>query len=75
MIALPNSRIASFSGDEKIKIWKDDKPYIDIPIKVLKVHKDWVTSMIYVREKDLLISGSCDESINVNVFFLKLCNI
>ena len=72
MIALPNSRIASFSGDEKIKIWKDDKPYIDILIKVLKLHKDWVTSMIYVREKDLLISGSCDESINVNVFFFEI---
>ena len=63
VISLPNNRIASCSADGTIKIWKSNPPYSNIPIKVLEGHKDWVTSMIYVREKNLLISGSCDESI------------
>ena len=63
MIALSNNRIATGSADSTIKIWKSDPPYSDTPIKVLVGHLDWVTSMIYVKEKDLLISGSCDLSI------------
>ena len=63
VITLSNNRIATGSADSTIKIWKSDPPYSDTPIKVLVGHLDWVTSMIYVKEKDLLISGSCDLSI------------
>ena len=45
VITLPNNRIASCSADETIKIWKSNPPYSDIPIKVLKGHRNNVNSI------------------------------
>ena len=60
IITLPNNRIASCSYDKTIKIWKSNKPYDDTPIKVLEGHSDKVTSLLYIKEKDIMISGSVD---------------
>ena len=63
MIALPNNRIATCSDDQTIKIWKSNKPYSDTPIKVLEGHSDKVTSLLYIKERDIMISGSVDRTI------------
>ena len=60
IITLPNNRIASCSNDKTIKIWKSNKPYDDTPIKVLEGHSDSVTSLLYIKERDIMISGSID---------------
>ena len=60
VITLPNNRIASCSNDKTIKIWKSNKPYDDTPIKVLEGHSNYVTSLLYIKEKDIMISGSID---------------
>ena len=58
VITLPNNRIASCSWDKTIKIWKSDKPYSYVPIKVLEGHSNYVTSLLYIKERDIMISGS-----------------
>ena len=63
VIVLPNNRIASCSLDRLIKIWKSDPPYSDTPLKVLKGHRGYVISLIYIKERDILISGSDDQSL------------
>ena len=63
IITLPNNRIASCSSDESIKIWKSNPPYSDTPIKELKGHEYSVFSLLYIKEKDIMISGSVDETI------------
>ena len=60
VIALPNNRIATCSDDQTIKIWKSNKPYSDTPIKVLEGHSDKVDSLLYIKERDIMISGSVD---------------
>ena len=55
VIALPNNRIASCSIDMKIKIWKSVPPYTIIPIKVLEGHTFYVTSLLYIKERDLIL--------------------
>ena len=60
VITLPNNRIATCSDDQTIKIWKSNKPYSDTPIKVLEGHSDEVTSLLYIKERDIMISGSGD---------------
>ena len=60
VITLPNNRIASCSYDKTIKIWKSNPPYIDIPIKVLRGHSNYVNSLLYIKERDIMISGSYD---------------
>ena len=65
VITLPNNRIASCSYDKTIKIWKSNPPYSDIPIKVLKGHSNNVNSLLYIKEKDLIISGSTGETISL----------
>ena len=60
VIALPNNRIASCSMDKTIKIWKSDSPYSDTPIKVLE-EQDWsINSILYIKERDLLLSSGGD---------------
>ena len=61
VITLPNNRIASCSFDNTIKIWKSNKPYSNKPIIVLKGHSDWVHSLLYIKERDIMISGSKDK--------------
>ena len=60
VITLPNNRIASCSDDNTIKIWKSDPPYSNTPIKVLTGHNNWVYSILYIKERDIMISGSLD---------------
>ena len=61
VITLPNNRIASCSDDNTIKIWKGNPPYCDTPIKVLIGHTKSVKSLLYIKERDIMISGSEDE--------------
>ena len=58
VIALPNNRIASCSMEFTIKIWKSNPPYSDTPIKVLTGHNKCVHSLLYIKERDIMISGS-----------------
>ena len=63
VIALPNNRIASCSVDKTIKIWKSNPPYSDTPIKVLTGHDKTVFSLLYIKEKDIMISGSFNDKL------------
>ena len=65
VIALPNNRIASCSWDNTIKIWKSNPPYCDTPLIVLKGHSHWVNSILYLKEKDIMISGSNDNALRL----------
>ena len=48
-----------------IKIWKSNPPYSNTPIKVLAGHSRDVNSLLYIKEKDLIISGSTGETISL----------
>ena len=63
VVSLPNNRIASCSGDKTIKIWKSSPPYSNTPIKVLKYNKMNVFSLLYIKERDILISVSSDHTL------------
>ena len=65
VITLPNNRIASCSFDYSIKIWKSNPPYSDTPIKVLKGHSYYVNSLLYIKESDVMISGSFDYTLRL----------
>ena len=65
VITLPNNRIASSSKDTTIKIWKSAPPYSDTPIKVLKGHDESVMSLLYIMEKDMMISGCNDDTLRL----------
>ena len=65
VIALPNNRIASCSDDNTIKIWKSDPPYSDTPIKVLEGYCNCVNSLLYIKESDIMISGSWDDTLRL----------
>ena len=58
LIPLPDNRIASCSRDNTIKIWKSNPPYSDKPIIVLIGHSEYVWSILYIKERDIMISGS-----------------
>ena len=60
VIALPDNRIASCSKDMSIKIWTSSPPYSHTPIKILKDHHNSVTTLLYIKERDIMISGSWD---------------
>ena len=65
VITLPNNRIASCSFDKTIKIWKSNPPYSDTPIKVLEGHSAKIMSLLYIKEKDIMISGSDVDSLRL----------
>ena len=65
VITLLNNRIATCSDDMTIKIWKSNPPYSDKPIIVLKEHNDEVNSILYIKERDILISGSDDKTLRL----------
>ena len=63
MLTLPNNRIASCA--RTIKIWKSNLPYSDTPIIDLAVLSNIVITILYVKEKDILISLNGDKSIDM----------
>ena len=65
VITLPNNRIASCSKDKTIKIWKSNPPYSDTPIKVLEGHSFFVTSLLYIKERDVMLSGFYDGTLGL----------
>ena len=65
VIPLPCDRLASCSADHTIKIWKSNPPYSDTPIKVLVGHTNCVWSLLYIHERDIMISGSNDRTIRL----------
>ena len=65
IITLPNDRIASCSWDNTIKIWKSNPPYSNTPIKILKGHHNPVNSLVFIKERDLLISGAKDKTLRL----------
>ena len=65
VIALPKNRIASSSMDKTIKIWKSNLPYCDTPFGVLKGHTNCVYSILYMKERDVMVSGSADSTLRL----------
>ena len=63
VITLPNNRIASYS--DTIKIWKSDPPYSDTPIKVLTGHSGRVNCLVYLTERNKLLSVSVDKTLRL----------
>ena len=61
VISLPLNRIATCAGSSEIKIWNTKPPYSDTPIKVLNGVCRWVTALLYIHNKDSVISGSRDD--------------
>ena len=62
IIGLPNNRIASCSSNRAIKIWKINS---DIPIQILEGHNASVNSLLYLKERHIMISGSTDETLRL----------
>ena len=60
VISLPFNQFASCSGDKTIKIWNSDS---DIPLQVLTSHNAIIISLIYIKEKKILISLGLDSFI------------
>ena len=61
VIPLENSKIASCSSDRTIKIWNGASPFENLV--TLKGHADRVSSMIELRQKNVIVSGSDDNEI------------
>ena len=61
VIPLRNNRIASCSWDRTIKIWNSNYPYN--LISTIKGHTSYVDSIIKLKDKDILISGSLDKTL------------
>ena len=73
VISLSNNRIASCSYDSLIKIWKSNPPYSKEPISILKGCRLIVTSILYIKKKDILISGGNYDD-TIRIWSLKLIN-
>ena len=56
MLLLSCNRFATCAEDNTIKIWKGDKPYSKIPIKLIlrNDEENYFHSMIYLKEKEIL---------------------
>ena len=70
IVTLPNNRVASCSQDKFIKIWDMSYPYPQNKkkvkaIKVLHGHKSFVKSLLYIKERDFLISGAFDDDFRI----------
>lgn len=66
IINLPNNRIASCGEDSIIKIWDLSFPYDKNSNKLIKEligHESFVYSLLYLKERDILISGGFSEAI------------
>ena len=71
VVSLPNNRIASCSGDKTIKIWMSKPPYSNIATKVLK---KGIISLLYIKERDILLSGAANTLLlwNMSTYQLRL---
>ena len=61
VILLRNNRIASCSWDKTIKIWNSNHPYN--LINTLEGHTHIASSIIQLKDKDILISGNNDDTL------------
>ena len=62
VIMLPNDQMVSCSSDLTIKVWKSTVPFSQLRV-INNAHTDDITSIIYVKEKNFLISGSDDKQL------------
>lgn len=66
IISLPNNRFAAAMYDEySIRVYKTDEPFSETPIATMTGHKDYIPSIGYVKEKDVIVSASQDETCRV----------
>lgn len=65
VLTLTSGRYVTSSFDTTIKIWSSIAPYTSAPFHILKGHSDGVTSLVYYKEKELLISSSFDKTIRL----------
>ena len=66
VISLPNNKFASCSRDCAIKIWDMNASDVTVPIGVInKAHVDDIYSLLYMREKDVLVSSSDNTALRV----------
>ena len=64
VIALSNLQFASCSFDFTIKVWSIEK-YTQIPIATLRGHKNKISSLLYIKKLNFLISGAWDKTIRL----------
>ena len=64
MIALSNLQFTSCSFDCTIKIWSIEK-YTQIPIAILHGHKSKISSLLYIKNQNFLISCAWDKTLRV----------
>lgn len=64
IILLSNNRIASLSLEYTIKIWNSVN-CSDIPITVLKEVDEDVACILYIKERDVMISGSSEGNFRI----------
>ena len=65
VITLRNNWIASRTDDYTIQIWKSNPPYSNTPIKVLRGHNETVDNILYIKKRDMMISGSNDYTLRL----------
>ena len=66
VISLPSNKFAFCSRDCAIKIWDMAASDVTVPIGVIeKVHVDDIYSLLYMKEKDVLVSSSDDTALRV----------
>ena len=63
IIPLTNDRMTSCSDDKTVKIWNSKDPY-DL-IQTLIGHTRYITSIIQAKQKDIIISGSWDNTLRI----------
>lgn len=69
IISLSQNRMATCSADKTIKIWNSNKPY-SLSVN-LEGHTDWVNSIIQLKGKEILISGSGGDDGSLRIWCLK----
>lgn len=63
VIPISNSKLASCSKDKTIKIWDTNELYTQL--QVLEGHTNEVKSIIQLKDKEILISGSLDNTLRI----------
>ena len=66
IITLPNNRFAAAIYEEySIRVYKTDEPYNETPIATMTGHTDYIPSIGYVKERDVIVSASQDQTCRV----------